>query len=89
MLGVLDQRLRELGVSAHLYVVGGAAVAVTVADRRVTRDVDVASLDAVVRSQAEQIAATEGLPVTWLNAAAAPWIPSPVEAAVPSTSARV
>jgi hypothetical protein len=77
LLGLLDRRLREVGVSARLYVVGGAAVAVTVADRRVTRDVDVASLDAVVRAEAEAIAAAEGLPADWLNAAAAPWIPPP------------
>jgi hypothetical protein len=67
-----------------VYVVGGAAVAVTVADRRVTRDVDVASLEAVVRAEAEIIAAAEGLPATWLNAAAAPWIPTPVDTRGPS-----
>lgn len=74
---MLDRRLRDLGVAASLYVVGGAAVAVTVADRRVTRDVDVASLDAAVRAEAETVAVAEGLPSTWLNAAAAPWIPAP------------
>lgn len=63
--------------AASVYVVGGAAVAVTVSDRRVTRDVDVAHLDADVKAQAEAVAAAEGLPLTWLNAAAAPWIPSP------------
>lgn len=77
LLDQLDRRLQGLGVSAHIYVVGGAAVAVTVADRRVTQDVDVAGLDTVVRAQAEEIALAEGLPTTWLNAAAAPWIPAP------------
>ena len=78
LLDQLDRRLQGLGVSAHIYVVGGAAVAVTVADRRVTRDVDVAGLDAEVQIQAQAIALEEGLPTTWLNAAAAPWIPAPV-----------
>jgi hypothetical protein len=36
LLAMLDRRLRDLDLSASLYVVGGAAVAVTVADRRVT-----------------------------------------------------
>jgi hypothetical protein len=78
LLGLLDRRLRELGVSARVYVGGGAAVAVTVAVRRVTRDVDVASVDAVVQAEADAIAAAEGLPAHWLNAAAAPWIPARV-----------
>lgn len=81
---MLDRRLRDLGLSASLYVVGGAAVAVTVADRRVTRDIDVASLDPAVSVEAQALASVEGLPATWLNAAAAPWIPAasaPVEAA--------
>lgn len=76
LLATLDRRLRVLGVAASVYVVGGAAVAVTVSDRRVTRDIDVAALDAQVRAQAQIMAHTEGLPVTWLNAAAAPWVPS-------------
>lgn len=81
LLGLLDGRLRELGVSASVYVVGGAAVAVTIADRRVTRDVDVARVEAAVRAEAEVIAAAEGLPAGWLNAAAVPWIPPGVHAA--------
>jgi hypothetical protein len=91
LLEQLDRRIQGLGVSAHLYVVGGAAVAVTVADRRVTRDVDVAGLDAVVRAQAEAIAREEGLPTTWLNAAAAPWIPALVArtVVVPATPGLV
>lgn len=75
LLATLDERLRLLGVAASVYVVGGAAMAVTVSDRRVTRDIDVAALDAQVRAQASILAEAKGLPVTWLNAAAAPWVP--------------
>ena len=76
LLAMLDRRLRDLDLSASLYVVGGAAVAVTVADRRVTRDVDVAHLDPAVSAEAQALASVEGLPANWLNAAAAPWIPA-------------
>jgi hypothetical protein len=76
LLGLLDARLRNRGESATLYVVGGAAVAATVADRRVTQDVDVAWLDAAVAEEARAIAAAERLPDTWLNASAAPWVPA-------------
>lgn len=74
----LGERLRRRGVAATLYVVGGAAVAVTIADRRVTKDVDVARLDAVVREEACAVARAEKLPQDWLNTAAAPWIPAPI-----------
>lgn len=77
LLADLDRRLRARGAGASLYVVGGAAVAVTVADRRVTRDVDVAALDGALAEEARSLAAAEGLPVDWLNAGAAPWIPVP------------
>lgn len=78
LLEQLDERLRGRGVAASLYVVGGAAVAVTVVERRVTRDVDVAMLDAVVAEEATAIARAEGLPEDWLSASAAPWVPTPV-----------
>ncbi|MFT4165006.1 MAG: hypothetical protein QM650_07160 [Microlunatus sp.] len=77
LFAMLDERLRSRGVAAALYVVGGAAVAVTIADRRVTHDVDVAGLDPVVAEEARAIAAAENLPPDWLNAAATPWIPAP------------
>lgn len=77
LLADLDRRLQARGTGARLYVVGGAAVAVTVTDRRVTRDVDVAALDAVLAEEARALAVAEGLPADWLNANAAPWIPTP------------
>ena len=39
-LGLVDRRLRERGVAASVYAVGGAAIAVTVYDGRRTLDVD-------------------------------------------------
>lgn len=89
LLVELDRRLRARGVGATVYVVGGAAVAMTVADRRVTRDVDVAALDLVLAEEARNLAIAEGLPADWLNAAAAPWIPAPVTTAPAPTSGLV
>lgn len=48
LLADLDARMRERGVAAGLYVVGGAAIALTVAERRVTVDVDALATDKVV-----------------------------------------
>lgn len=77
LLQRLDERLRERETSATLYVVGGAAMAVVLGSVRVTRDVDVAALDPAVAAESAVIAHEEGLPPTWLNAAAAPWVPAP------------
>lgn len=52
-------------------------MAATVAPGRLTRDVDVSSLDSAVAAEAAAIAAEEHLPPTWLNASAAPWVPTP------------
>lgn len=75
LLAELDRRLAARGVAAGVYVVGGAAVALTVAVRRVTMDVDAVATDDVVYDEAAAIAAAHGLPPSWLNPAAAPWIP--------------
>lgn len=68
----LDERIRARGISASLYVVGGAALAMGTMGRRLTRDIDVAYLDAAVAAEAEQLGREEGLPRDWLNSSAAP-----------------
>lgn len=67
LLPLLDQALRERGVSASVYVVGGAAVAVLVSDRRVTRDVDVATLDPEVVALATPLRTDAGSNGCWMN----------------------
>ena len=47
-LGLVDRRLRERGVAASVYAVGGAAIAVTVYDAQRTLDVDAVVSDKTV-----------------------------------------
>lgn len=75
LLGILDRRLRDRGVSASLYVVGGAAIAVTIYDARRTVDIDAVASDRVVLEEARLLAEVEHIPPTWLNENARPWIP--------------
>lgn len=75
LLAELHERLVARGVTAGVYVVGGAAIALTVAARRVTVDVDAIATDQVVYDEATAIARRHGLPPRWLNAGAAPWVP--------------
>lgn len=75
LLAELDQRLAQRGISAGLYVVGGAAIALTISERRLTLDVDALATDQAVYDEAAIIARQHGLPPTWLNPSAAPWIP--------------
>jgi hypothetical protein len=77
LLDLLNQRLRTRRVRASIYVVGGAAIAITVvgaSDRR-TADVDAAISDPAVLEEAEALAQDEHVPPHWLNPAASPWIP--------------
>ena len=75
LLGLLDERLRRRGVSGSVYVIGGAAIAVTVYDARRTLDVDVLVSDPVILEEARLLAEDEGVPPTWLNDNARPWVP--------------
>jgi len=60
----------------RLYVVGGAAIAVTVYDERRTLDVDAVVPDRTVLDEARLLAESEGIPPTWLNENARPWASS-------------
>lgn len=72
----LSDRFAEMGVSAQLFVVGGAAMALAYDDGRVTRDVDALFVPTPeVRQIAEEISAAHGLEPDWLNDAAKGFLP--------------
>ncbi len=72
----LSARLAAEGQSAHLFVVGGAAMALQYDVTRVTRDVDaVLRPVAAVRRIAADIGASRGLEADWLNDAAKGFLP--------------
>ena len=81
LLGMLGRKLQDRGVAASLYVVGGAAIAVTVSDMRRTLDIDALASDRAVMEEARLLAESEGIPPTWLNEDAKPWVPPRPEGA--------
>lgn len=59
-----------------MYVVGGAAIALNYSSGRRTKDVDATFVpEQAVLGAARAVADAEGLPLNWLNADAAPWVP--------------
>jgi Nucleotidyltransferase of unknown function (DUF6036) len=67
-LAALGTELLSRGITADLYVVGGAAIALAYDDRRATRDIDAVFLPKIdVYRAAERVAAQLGLPEGWLN----------------------
>ena len=76
LLAQLDARLRDSGVAAAVFVVGGAAIAATgIRAGRLTADVDAVTRDQAVLEEARALAVQEGLSASWLNANAAMWMP--------------
>ncbi len=72
----LSARLRERGVAASIFVVGGAAIAATHArSGRLTEDVDALTRSEVVVEEAKAMARERGLPQNWLNPNATMWMP--------------
>ncbi|MDR1184338.1 MAG: hypothetical protein LBK67_06030 [Coriobacteriales bacterium] len=67
LFGRLDEKMHEAGVEASIFVVGGAAVALTLNERRVTNDIDGKyenpELDPLIHAMAQE----EGLSSQWLN----------------------
>ncbi len=65
----LSGHLREKGVRLHLYVVGGATMALEHRRSRTTFDVDALMIRerATVLEAAQRVAADQGLPENWLN----------------------
>jgi len=67
-LTALAGELTRRGVSAEMYVVGGAAIALAFDERRSTRDIDaVFEPKQVVYEAAAVVAERSGLPAGWLN----------------------
>lgn len=68
LLVELGQRLDDRGVSARLFLVGGAAMALGFNSRRATRDLDgVFEPKQEIYDEAEKMARKHGLPLDWLN----------------------
>lgn len=67
-LAALAAELDRRGVSAEMYVVGGAAIALAFDERRATRDIDaVFEPKNAVYEAAAVVAEQLGLPAGWLN----------------------
>ena len=81
LLAELDVRLRERGVAASIYIVGGAAMALAYGRDAVTPDIDALASHRAVAEEARAMADEHGLTAHWLNDAAGPWIPPRPKAA--------
>lgn len=77
LLDLLESELTARGTAATMYVVGGAAIALSFDASRSTKDIDATLVpeDAVLEA-ARAVAAAEHLPPDWINSAAAAWIPA-------------
>lgn len=76
LLCELSDRLAAEGMSAQLFVVGGAAMALAYDRDRLTRDVDALFVPALeVRRIAEEMSGPHGLEPDWLNDAAKGFLP--------------
>lgn len=76
LLDELGVRLRERGVAASIFVVGGAAIAVNHSRLgRVTQDIDGLANSSVVFEEARRLAQERDLPENWLNSNAGMWMP--------------
>ena len=73
----LSDELKRARVKAHLYLVGGAAIAMAFRDSRRTYDLDVLITEGhgPVVDETRRIARRRGWPETWLNEQAASSIP--------------
>jgi hypothetical protein len=83
-LTALAAELDQRGVSAEMYVVGGAAIALAFDERRSTRDIDaVFEPKQIVYEAAAVVAEQRGLPVGWLNDAVKGFLAGDDPAAAP------
>jgi hypothetical protein len=84
LLHLLADRLEQEGLRGEMYVVGGAAIALTFDARRSTRDVDaVFEPKRAIYDAAADIARERGLAEGWLNAAAKGFLSAQDEGATP------
>lgn len=78
LLRELGERLDRQGVSARMFVVGGAAMALAYSRDRLTRDIDaVFEPKATVYDEAGRMARDHGLPDDWLNDGVKGLLPGP------------
>lgn len=73
----IGERLRRQGIVGHIYLVGGAAMALAYDAERVTRDADALIVEAhrpITRASVE-VAEELGLPRSWLNEQASAYLP--------------
>ncbi|MDR3307977.1 MAG: hypothetical protein LBS58_03665, partial [Coriobacteriales bacterium] len=63
----LDKKMRDKDMEADVFVVGGAAIALTVNDSRVTSDIDSKYENPNLDPLIYEIAAEEGLSTNWMN----------------------
>jgi len=83
-LTALAAELERRGVSAEMYVVGGAAIALAFDERRATRDIDaVFEPKSAVYEAAAVVAEQLGLPPGWLNDAVKGFLEGADPAAAP------
>jgi Nucleotidyltransferase of unknown function (DUF6036) len=83
-LTALAGELAQRGVSAEMYVVGGAAIALAFDERRSTRDIDaVFEPKQVVYEAAASVGEQRGLPPGWLNDAVKGFLAGDDPAAAP------
>jgi hypothetical protein len=83
-LTALAAELQRRGVSAEMYVVGGAAIALAFDERRATRDIDaVFEPKSAVYEAAASVAEARGLPSGWLNDAVKGFLAGDDPAAAP------
>jgi hypothetical protein len=83
-LGALAAELHRSGITAEMYVVGGAAIALAFDERRATRDVDaVFEPKGAVYDAAARVGAERGLPEGWLNDAVKGFLEGPDPDAAP------
>ncbi len=76
LLTELGSRLDEQGLNMHIYLVGGAAMALTYDSRRVTCDIDaIFDHSGIELSIIREMATEHGLPEDWLNTAVRPYVP--------------
>lgn len=77
-LQALGDELTSRGVRGQIFIVGGAAIALAYATRRVTKDIDaVFEPKAVIYEAAAKVAEDLYLPEDWLNDAAKAFMPGP------------
>jgi hypothetical protein len=73
----LGERLVRRGAVADIFVVGGAAMAMTYDAKRLTRDLDAMFVPhGIVREEADAVAEALGLPRWWLNEQASAYVSS-------------